>query len=113
MEDPDRRQQFCEWFLHKCDEREDFQDSIFSPDEAKFELDGTINRYNYVYWANKNPNIVEEKTVNLPGVAVWCGCVFQSINWVLLLRRDSYGSDFLQMLEIMIPRHNDLVENEN
>ena len=27
-DDPDRRLQFCEWSLHKCGEREDFQDSI-------------------------------------------------------------------------------------
>ena len=27
--DPGVRLQFCEWFLLKCDEREDFQDSIF------------------------------------------------------------------------------------
>ena len=26
-DDRERRLQFCEWFLHKCDEREDFQDS--------------------------------------------------------------------------------------
>ena len=31
--DPDRRLKFCEWFLHKCDEREDFQDSIVWSDE--------------------------------------------------------------------------------
>ncbi|KAJ4442797.1 hypothetical protein ANN_04390 [Periplaneta americana] len=26
-----------------------------------------------VYWANENPHIFQEKTVNLPGVTVWCG----------------------------------------
>ena len=70
-DDPDRRLQFCEWFLHKYDEREDFQDSIFKSDEATFKLNGTINRHDCVYWANENPYIVEEKTFELPGVAVW------------------------------------------
>ena len=27
-DDPDKRPQFCEWFLHKCGEGEDFQQSI-------------------------------------------------------------------------------------
>ena len=28
-EDSDRRLQFCEWFLHKCDEMEDFKIQLF------------------------------------------------------------------------------------
>ena len=63
--------EFCEWFLCKCDEREDFQDSTVWSDKATFKVNGTINRHISGY--GSNPNIVEEKTVNLPGVAVWCG----------------------------------------
>ena len=47
-DDPDRRLQCCEWFLHKCDEREDFQDSIVWSDEATFKLNETIDRHNCV-----------------------------------------------------------------
>ena len=72
-DDPERRLQFCEWFLHKCDETEDFEDSIVWSHEATFQLNDSNNQHNCVYWANENPNIVEEKTVNLPGVAVECG----------------------------------------
>ena len=61
-DDPDKRLQFCEW--------DDFQDSIFWSDEATSKFNGTIIRHNCVYLANENPNIVEEKTVNLPGVDV-------------------------------------------
>ena len=71
--DPHRRLQLCEWFPHKCDERKDFQDTIVWSDEATFKFNGTINWYNNcVYWSNEKPKIIEEKTVNLPGVAVWC-----------------------------------------
>ena len=28
-DDPDRRLQFCDRFLHKWEDREDFQDSVF------------------------------------------------------------------------------------
>ena len=53
----------------------------------------------------KTPNIVEEKTVNLPGVVVWC----------VLSSRGLIGPYFfeVQMLEIMIPRLTDPFENEN
>ena len=37
----------------------------------------------------------------------------QRINWAVLLRRDCHRSDYLQMLETMIPCLNDLFENEN
>ncbi|KAJ4430139.1 hypothetical protein ANN_22349 [Periplaneta americana] len=72
-DDPDKRLEFCEWFLNMCDEREDFQDLIVWSDEATFKLNGTINRHNCVYWTNENPHIFQEKGVNLPGVTVWCG----------------------------------------
>ena len=70
---PYRRLKFCEWFLHKCDEREDFKDSIAWSDGATFKLNGTIIRHNCVYWANENPNIIGDKTVDLAEVVVWCG----------------------------------------
>ena len=60
-DDPDRRLQFCERYLHKCDER-DFQGSIVWSDEITFKHNCTINRHNCVYWANENPNIFEERS---------------------------------------------------
>ncbi|KAJ4429538.1 hypothetical protein ANN_21707 [Periplaneta americana] len=72
-DDPDRRLDFREWLLNMCNETEDFQDLIVWSDEDTLKLNGTINRHNCVYWANENPHIFQEKTVNLPGVTVWCG----------------------------------------
>ena len=112
-DDPDRQVQFCEWFLHKCDERENFQDSIVWSDEATFKLNGTINRHNCVYWANENPNIIEEKTINLPGVAVWCGRSSRGLIGPYFFEEIARGQTYLQMLEIMISHLNDVFENEN
>ena len=39
--------------------------------------------------------------------------VFQKINWAVLLRIDCHVQTYLQMLELMIPRLNELFENEN
>ena len=109
----DRRLQFCERFLHKCDEREDFQDSLICLDEAAFKLNGTINRHNCVYWANENQNIVEEKTVSFPGVAIWHGLSSKGLIEPYFFQETVTGQTCLQMLKIMIPRLNDLFENEN
>ena len=42
-DDPDRRQQFCEWALTKVNEDENFSTKIFS-DEANFYVNGEVNR---------------------------------------------------------------------
>jgi hypothetical protein len=36
-----------------------------------FKLNSHINRHNFVYWSDVNPNVILEKDVNLPGVTVW------------------------------------------
>jgi hypothetical protein len=49
--------QFCEWFLHKCDEWEHFQDSVVWSDENTFKLNDRIDQHNCVHWANENPHM--------------------------------------------------------
>ena len=107
-DDPDRRLQFCEWFLHKCDEREDFQDSIVWSNEATFKLNGAINLHNCMLCAIENPNIVEEKTVNLPGVAVRCGLSSRGLIGPYFFEETVTCQTYLQMLEIIISRLNDV-----
>jgi hypothetical protein len=72
-DDTYRRLEFCEWFLHVCNERESFPHFIVWSDEANFKLCGTVSRHNCVYWAAENPHITQEQAVDLPGVSVWCG----------------------------------------
>ena len=66
-----------------------------------------------MYWTNENPNIVEENTFNLPGVAVWCGLSSRGLIGSYFFEETVTGQTYLQMLEIMIPRFNDFFENEN
>lgn len=73
QDDPDRRIEFREWFLNICNENESFPDLIIWCDEATFNLIGTVNRHNCVYWAQENPHVTEEGAVNLPGISVLCG----------------------------------------
>ena len=58
----------------------------------------------FVCWTN----IVEKKTVNLPGVAVLCGLSSRGLIGPYFFEETVTGQTYLQMLEIMIPRLNDL-----
>jgi hypothetical protein len=50
-----------------------FLGMIVWTDEAKFKLNGTMNRHNCVYWCSENLNVHADKAVNLPRISVWCG----------------------------------------
>ena len=72
-DDPDRRMQFCECFQQMVNEDEEFVMKVVWSDEARFKLNGTVNRHNCVYWAPENLDVHIGNAVNLPGVNVWCG----------------------------------------
>jgi hypothetical protein len=72
-DDPDRRMEVSEWFLHVYYERVSFPHFIILADEATFKLNDTVSLQNCVYWATENPCVTEERAVNLPGVSMWYG----------------------------------------
>lgn len=76
-DDPDRRLQFAEWYVIRCEAFEEFFKTILWSDEAQFKLNGRINRHNCVYWSTENPHITMQEELNVPGVTVWLGvCSF-------------------------------------
>ena len=60
-DDPDRRVEFCEWYLDKSAEDAEFPEKIVWSDEAIFQLNGSINRHNCTYWALENPHFTMEQ----------------------------------------------------
>jgi hypothetical protein len=48
-------------------------DRILWTDEAKFHVNGRINRHNCVYYASENPHMTMQKNFNTPGINVWIG----------------------------------------
>ena len=74
-----------------------------------FKLNGKINLYNCVYWTNENLNIVEENIVN----HTVYGLSSRGLIVPYFFEETVTGETYLQMLEIMIPRLNDFLENEN
>ena len=72
-DDPDRRLEFCEHFCFQAREDRDFVDAILWTDEAKFYLNGQVNRHNCIYWATENPHRVVTQELNSPSFMVWAG----------------------------------------
>jgi hypothetical protein len=67
-DDFDRRVEFSEWFLIRCEAEPDFLRCILWTDEALFKLNGQINIHNSVYWSDSNPHEVIQEELNVPGL---------------------------------------------
>lgn len=45
---------------------------VFFSDEAHFHLCGSVNKQNFRYWSENNPQVVYEKPLHSERVTVWC-----------------------------------------
>lgn len=72
-DDFDRRSEFCESWIEKFEEDPNLIDSIFWSDEAKFNMNTSVNRHNCTYWARENPHFKFEMPNTQQGIMVWCG----------------------------------------
>ena len=57
-DDLDRRIEFCEWLLQESSHDPSLLDRILWTDEAIFQTNGRVNRYNCVHWSDTNPHLV-------------------------------------------------------
>lgn len=75
-DDPDRRLQFCEGLMQRCDDNPNFLNNIVFSDEATFCLNGSVNRHNCRYWSQENPHWNQESHTQRRGkVNVWVGMI--------------------------------------
>ncbi|GLV33229.1 hypothetical protein CBL_08397 [Carabus blaptoides fortunei] len=65
-DDYDRRSQFCEEMMLKCNTIDGFANRIIFSDEDTFCLNGNVNRHNYRYWSRNNPHWMEETHTQRP-----------------------------------------------
>lgn len=97
-DDPDRRLEFCEWFLDAADQDPTLLDQILWSDEATFYLNGHVNRHNCVYWSDTNPHYVIEQELNAPGVTVWRGIWSHGVVGPYFFESTVTSDNYLQML---------------
>jgi hypothetical protein len=112
-DDPDRRIEFCEWYITQCEEDEQFPYRVCWRDEATFKLNGAINHHNCMYWALDNPHVTEQCHVNLPGITVWCGLTSEGLLGPFFFDSTLTGATYLNLLqEAIMPGLRDLFGND-
>lgn len=66
------RRHFCETFLGMIEENEDLHTLLWMSDEAHFHLSGYVNKQNFRYWSDENPQELHQKPLHSAKVTVWC-----------------------------------------
>lgn len=77
--DPQQRLNFANSFLARANADQEFINKIWYSDEATFNLNGTVNRRNDVYWAEQNPNRIIEKSLKSIGLTCWAAVSSEGI----------------------------------
>lgn len=70
--------------------------------EATFKTNGIVNRYNCVYYADTNPNIVLTQELNAPGVCVWAGISSYGVIGPYFFEGTVNGDKHLKMLNEVV-----------
>uniref|UniRef100_A0A8C5WFK5 DUF4817 domain-containing protein n=1 Tax=Leptobrachium leishanense TaxID=445787 RepID=A0A8C5WFK5_9ANUR len=66
------RRRFCQTLLDMFDENEDLVHNLWMSDEAHFHLSGFVNKQNFRYWSDENPQQLHQTPLHSSKVTVWC-----------------------------------------
>lgn len=106
-DDPDRRLEFCESYVIRCEADTNFYKTILWSDEATFKINGRVNRHNCVYWDSVNPHLIMETELNAPGVCVWAGIFNGGLIGPYFFNGTVNSLNYLEMLrEVLIELEN-------
>ncbi|KAJ8955911.1 hypothetical protein NQ318_005459 [Aromia moschata] len=99
-DDPDRRLQFCETMMNLCQTNPNLHQQILFSGEAKFCLNGTVNRQNCRHWSRTTPHwIIEAHTQHLQKLNVWTGIVANRIIGPSFFEETLTGERYLEFLQ--------------
>lgn len=113
-DDPDQRLEFCGWAQEMVRRESECIDSIIWSDEVQYKLNGTVNRHNFVYWAEDILHSATEKAVNLSGVNVRCGLSSRRLIGPFRFEGIVTGENYLTMLDdFIVPVIRALYGNDN
>ncbi|XP_024869057.1 uncharacterized protein LOC112452865, partial [Temnothorax curvispinosus] len=101
--DFDRRNEFCDEMMRRCDNDNTFLDNIIFSDEASFELNGTVNRQNCRYWSDENPHWMRDLHTQYPQkLNVWAGFCERGIIGPFFIEGNLNANTYLQLLRNQI-----------
>lgn len=102
-QDPNRRSEFCTWFLDQRANNGNFPRSVLWTDETKFTNCGMFNRHNEVLWRQENPRLLQEVRPQIKfSFNVWCGLVDDRLIGPVIYNQNLNGQRYLHLL------HNDI-----
>lgn len=108
------RQNLCENMLEQIAPEAAF----FSSDEAHFHLCGAVNKQNFRYWAESNPQIIQEIPLHSPKLTVWCAISQFGVLGPYFFEEDGVtvtvnSERYVVMLQNYLqPRMEEIIENE-
>ena len=100
LKDPDhpKRLEFCNWFVNTCQQDSDYINRVLWTDEAVFKTNGRVNRRNCGYWSDVNLHTIQQKPLNVPGIAVWAGISPSGIVGPYFFEETITGASYEEML---------------
>lgn len=102
-DDFDRRQEFCELMMDRCNNDPQFIRQCVFSDESTFCLNGIVNRQNCRYWAPENPHWAIEGHTQYPQtINVWAGIVGNTIVGPFFIDGSLNGDKYLDLLQHQI-----------
>lgn len=113
-DDLDRRLEFCEIMMDRCNANPQFLSKMVFSDEATFCLSGSVNRQNFRYWAPENPHWSMESHTQFPQkVNVWAGIVGTAIVGPFFIEGTLNSEKYLDLLQnYIIPSVSALYPND-
>lgn len=75
-----------------------FFNSIMFSDEANFHVHGGVNRKDFIYWSDTNPNWFAEEPLHSPKVVVWAAIGYQGIIGPFFFDGNVNRHNYLDML---------------
>ena len=67
---------FCNWFIRKCNENENFFRNVIWTDEARVTSSGIFNRHNLQHWSDHNEHVFQPRNMQGRfGFNIWIGVV--------------------------------------
>lgn len=100
-DDPDRREEMCDWFIQQCEADDLFLRNILFSDEALFYVNGEVNKQNSRYWSENNPHWISDcKEQGGRKVMVWCGMFDTELLGPFFFDQTVTGASYLECLQI-------------
>lgn len=94
-----RRLNMCRRFKEEIDRNLDYVKNTCFSDESMFTLDGQVNRQNFRYWSQTNPEWFDgRRAQGSPKVNVWCGIWDNIIIGPFFFEGNIDGEAYLTML---------------